>query len=267
MAADVTLAWDPNPSTGVIGYKMYYKAGSSTAPLNGTGAIEGNSPVTLGDTLTTTLSGLDSGVVYYFTVVAYDANGNESPYSNIVAWSAGDPDPFIPALQYPDNSASNVPTTVVFDWSDPADGRAVTYSLYYGTDPTLQGAAIGGNNSRPLSPNKETLWIIVALALLGMAIPQARKIGRIMIPAMVGASLLLASCGGSAGGDDAISGSVNVDQPTAAPQFTDVVTNLETSSFEIYDFDPNTTYYWKVVADDGTTLTESPIYSFTTAAQ
>ena len=98
LAADVTLAWDPNPSTGVTGYKMYYKAGSSSTPFDGTGAVEGNSPVILGDTLTTTLTGLDDGVVYYFTVVAYAANGNESPYSNVVAWSAGDPNPYIPSL-------------------------------------------------------------------------------------------------------------------------------------------------------------------------
>ena len=29
LAADVTLAWDESPTGGVIGYKVYYKIGSS----------------------------------------------------------------------------------------------------------------------------------------------------------------------------------------------------------------------------------------------
>ncbi|MDW7644576.1 MAG: fibronectin type III domain-containing protein [Desulfuromonadales bacterium] len=264
-AADVTLAWDPNPSTGVTGYKMYYKSGSSTAPFDGTGALEGDSPIIVGDSLSTTLTGLDTGVVYYFTVVAYDAAGNESPFSNIIAWTAGDPDPFIPSLQYPANQASGLPQTVQFDWSDPTDGRDVVYTLYYGTDPTLQSGAVGGVNFEPFYPNKEVLLAIAALSLLSLAIPQRRKIRKAVIPALVGATMLLASCGGGGGGDDAISGSVNTDQPvSAAPQYTDVVDNLTESTFEIFDFDPNTTYYWKVVADDGATVTESSTYSFTT---
>lgn len=264
-AADVTLAWDPSPSDGVVGYKMYYKEGSSALPLNGTGAIEGDSPVILGDTLTTSLSGLDAGVVYYFTVVAYDAAGNESPFSNVIAWSAGDPNPFIPSLQYPANQASDIPRTVQFNWSDPSDGRNVVYTLYYGTDPTLQSGTVGGVNFEPLYPNKEVLLAIAALSLLSLAIPQRRKMRKAVIPALVGATMLLASCGGGGGGDDAISGSVNIDQPSSiAPQYTDVVDNLTESTFEIFDFDPNTTYYWKVVADDGVTVTESPTYSFTT---
>lgn len=266
-AADVTLAWDPSPSEGVAGYKMYYKAGSSTAPLNGTGAIEGDSPVMVGDSLTTSLSGLDSGVVYYFTVVAYDAAGNESPYSNIISWSAGDPNPYIPSLQYPANQASNIPRTVSFNWSDPSDGRDVVYTLYYGTDPTLQAGAMVGTHFEPLYPNKEVLLGIAALSLLSLALPQRRKMRKAVIPAMVGATLLLASCGGGGGGgDDAISGSVNIEQPSSvAPQYTDVVDNLTESTFEIFDFDPNTTYYWKIVADDGVTVTESTTHSFTTA--
>ena len=68
---------------------------------------------------------------------------------------------------------------------------------------------------------------MTALTLLGIALQKSRIIKKVMIPAMVGASLLLASCGGSGGGDDAISGSINLDQPTSvAPQFTDVVTDL-----------------------------------------
>ena len=79
----VTLSWDASPSE-VSGYKIYYDAGSSTAPLDGTGATEGGSPIDVGNVLTFTVNGLPDGEDHYFAVAAYDASDNESTYSNIV---------------------------------------------------------------------------------------------------------------------------------------------------------------------------------------
>ncbi|NOQ41521.1 MAG: hypothetical protein GQ563_03350, partial [Desulfuromusa sp.] len=79
----VTLSWDASPSE-VSGYKIYYDAGSSTAPLDGTGATEGVSPIDVGNVLTFTVNGLPDGEDHYFAVAAYDASDNESTYSNIV---------------------------------------------------------------------------------------------------------------------------------------------------------------------------------------
>ncbi|MEA3362656.1 MAG: putative Ig domain-containing protein [Thermodesulfobacteriota bacterium] len=79
----VTLSWDPSPSS-ISGYKIYYDAGSSTAPLDGTGATEGSSPIDVGNVLTFTINGLPDTEEHYFAVTAYDASNNESTYSNTV---------------------------------------------------------------------------------------------------------------------------------------------------------------------------------------
>jgi len=90
MALDITLQWDANTEPDLAGYKVYYNIGSNGPPYNGTGAVEGNSPIDVGNVTTFTLHGLpdDSGIndQTYFVVTAYD---NETPslesgYSNEV---------------------------------------------------------------------------------------------------------------------------------------------------------------------------------------
>jgi len=74
MAGDVTLQWDPNPETDVVGYKVYYGTSSRTY----------SSPVPLGLQTTYTVAGLASGT-YYFAVTAFNASGLESAFSNEVS--------------------------------------------------------------------------------------------------------------------------------------------------------------------------------------
>ncbi len=85
-AKKVTLSWDASPSE-VTGYKVYYDTQSDTA-FEGIDAIEGDSPIDVGNVLTYTVTGLYDDEDYYFAVTAYDASGNESTYSNIVASSS-----------------------------------------------------------------------------------------------------------------------------------------------------------------------------------
>jgi hypothetical protein len=80
-AMDITLAWDTDPT--VDGYELYYKAGSSGPPYNGTGAAEGDSPVDVGWVSEFTLRALSDDADYYFVVTAYTQDG-ESGYSNEV---------------------------------------------------------------------------------------------------------------------------------------------------------------------------------------
>ena len=80
-ARDVTLAWDTDPS--VDGYLLYYNAGSSGPPYNGTGTAEGDSPVDVGWVSEFTLRALSDDEDYYFAVTAYTQDG-ESGYSNEV---------------------------------------------------------------------------------------------------------------------------------------------------------------------------------------
>ncbi len=124
----VTLSWDPSPSS-ITGYKIYYAAGSSTAPLDGTGATEGSSPIDVGNVLTFTVNGLPDAEEHYFAVTAYDASDNESTYSNTVTSPAvgGENNP--PVLSAIGNRSILEGATLSFTVSaTDADGDSLTYS-------------------------------------------------------------------------------------------------------------------------------------------
>jgi chitinase len=90
---DVTLAWGSNSEPDLGGYFIYYKAGSSGAPYNGTGAVEGSSPIQVPLSELDnpafpeyTIHGLSDTETTYFVLTAYDTDGNESGYSNEVSY-------------------------------------------------------------------------------------------------------------------------------------------------------------------------------------
>lgn len=85
MASTVVLTWDANTDATLAGYKVYYSL-VNTQPFAGTGATQGAAPVMIAKgTTTATLSGLDSTKAYFFAVTAYNTQGMESVYSNIVS--------------------------------------------------------------------------------------------------------------------------------------------------------------------------------------
>lgn len=75
-AAQVTLAWDRNPDPSVIGYRLYYGAGNYSY----------YSMVDVGNSTQAVVSGLVSGVTYYFAVTDYNSVG-ESGFSNEVSYA------------------------------------------------------------------------------------------------------------------------------------------------------------------------------------
>jgi len=75
-AGSVVLAWDANTEPDLSGYKLYYGTASRTY----------GTPITVGNLLTYTATGLTDGLPYYFAVTAYDTVGNESGYSNEVVF-------------------------------------------------------------------------------------------------------------------------------------------------------------------------------------
>ena len=87
-ALDLTLAWDANTEENLGGYKIYYDTDGSGEPYNGTGAVQGPSPIDVGNVLEFTLTGLsdDLGTIYYFAATAYNTDDTplESDYSNEV---------------------------------------------------------------------------------------------------------------------------------------------------------------------------------------
>jgi len=92
---DRSFAWDANNESDIGGYYIYYKNGTSGEPYDGTGAAEGNSPVqiplaNLGDPANPeyTLHGLTDGETFSFVATAYDIDGNESNYSNVLCYGS-----------------------------------------------------------------------------------------------------------------------------------------------------------------------------------
>src|SRR5207237_7997790 len=68
----VTLAWDANREPDVAGYVLHF--GTSSLTLTNT--------INVGNITSKTISGLVSGVTYFFAVTAYNTSGLESSDSN-----------------------------------------------------------------------------------------------------------------------------------------------------------------------------------------
>jgi hypothetical protein len=87
-AYDVILAWDPNDEADIAGYALYVDDGFSeilyeyvdTYPLE---EIDPQNP-------SARITDLSDDLAYYFVVTAYDANGNESDYSDEICVINGD---------------------------------------------------------------------------------------------------------------------------------------------------------------------------------
>ena len=111
-AADVTLTWDANTESDLVGYKLFY------------GTSSGNYAVTVdvGHTSTFTITDLEGGMTYYFAATAYDTSYNESAFSEELVY----------ALKTP-NTAPNTPSTP----TGPSAGYILTSYGFStsGTDP------------------------------------------------------------------------------------------------------------------------------------
>jgi hypothetical protein len=87
-AQNVSLAWDPNREADVAGYKVHYKSANNSS-FNGTGAVQGSSPITVGNLTSLQIMGLEENKTWCFAVSAYNTSGEESPLSGEVCTVAG----------------------------------------------------------------------------------------------------------------------------------------------------------------------------------
>jgi len=71
-AGSVTLAWDASPDASVVGYKVYYGPASGSY----------TNSATVGNVTNATLTGLVNGATYFFAATAFNAQGDESVFSN-----------------------------------------------------------------------------------------------------------------------------------------------------------------------------------------
>lgn len=249
LAQNIELAWDPSDSDGVVGYKIYYKADSTELPLDGIEALEGPSPIDVGDVTSFTLTELPEGSVYYFRATAYDSEGNESTLSNLAA-SAWIPAPISPEM----GETTGTPATLV--WSTPPEDLNLTFTVRYGTDPQLlaESAAIANHHNdsgRPTTPTPAPL-LAAMVCLAGLSLRQlASRLGKQRLLALticVGLALSTASCGGGGGGGG---GGGSSSAGVSLGSDTIVVAGLTDSYFTTDDLEEGDTYYWQVIAVDG----------------
>ena len=249
LAQNIDLAWDPSDSDDVAGYKIYYKADSTELPLDGIEALEGPSPIDVGDVTSFTLTELPEGSVYYFRATAYDSAGYESTLSNLAA-SAWIPAPISPEM------GETAGTTATLVWSTPPQDLDLSFTVIYGTDSQLQtssAAIVGGNNSpgQPLAPVSAPV-LAALLCLMGLSLRQlVSQFGkRRLLTATVclGLALSTASCGGGGGGGG---GGGSAPANVSPLEDTVVVAGLTDSYYTTGDLEEGTTYYWQVIAVDG----------------
>lgn len=82
-AKDYSFSWSANPEP-VEGYRLYYKKGGDKGPpFDGSGAVEGASPITIGKQTSFTISGLEDNTTYHFALTAFNG-ADESSYSGII---------------------------------------------------------------------------------------------------------------------------------------------------------------------------------------
>ncbi len=77
-AAQVTLTWDPNTEPDVAGYRIYY----------GFASDQYSNRIDVGNQTSYTVASLAGGETYYFAATVYDQEGNESDFSDEVAFQA-----------------------------------------------------------------------------------------------------------------------------------------------------------------------------------
>jgi hypothetical protein len=76
-AAEVTLAWDPNPEPSVTGYRVYY----------GTSSYNYSSVINVGNRNDCTITGLLPGVTYFIAATACSSTGDESNFSGEIVYA------------------------------------------------------------------------------------------------------------------------------------------------------------------------------------
>jgi hypothetical protein len=122
--SSLNLAWDPSPNASVTGYRIYRGAQSRNYSSN----------TDVGGVTKTTVSGLTAGTTYFFTVTGYDAQGQESDYSNEITYTApvGTNTPPSIALTSPVNGARYAaPATVNLAANVTANGHTITKVQFY----------------------------------------------------------------------------------------------------------------------------------------
>lgn len=135
-AKDYSFIWSANPEP-VEGYKLYYKIdGAAVPPFDGTGALNGPSPINVGKKTAFTITGLDDNRTYYFALTAY--NGiEESGFSEIISVIAPEVAPAAVIVTTSQNGEA--PFSLNFNGTS-STGTISAYSWTFGDGDTATGS-------------------------------------------------------------------------------------------------------------------------------
>ncbi len=86
LGAEVQFSWTPNSEPTLAGYKIYY----GTASGDYTTVIDVGNPAAVDNEIIYSVTGLSTGITYYFTATAYDTDGFESDYADEIIWICPD---------------------------------------------------------------------------------------------------------------------------------------------------------------------------------
>ena len=161
----INLTWEAINLDDLAGYKVYYDTDSEEHPYEGTEATEGKSPVDVGKVTSYKLSGLKPGTKYYIAITAYDTQGNEGWYGEVVTIETAEGElkpPLPPELSSPDDGVViNIDTkNVVFKWAASEDVTSMKYSIQIAKDSKFSEILID------TSPGNRILLFLVALGNL-----------------------------------------------------------------------------------------------------
>ena len=126
----INLTWETINLDDLAGYKVYYDTDSDKPPYEGTEAAEGKSPVDVGKVTSYKLSGLKPGTKYYIAITAYDTQGNEGWYGEIVTAETAAAElesPLPPKLSSPDDDVVIDTFTPTLKWV--ASESATSYGV------------------------------------------------------------------------------------------------------------------------------------------
>ncbi len=165
--------------------------------------------------------------------------------------------PTKPELAYPTNGATGVMTTVTFEWdrSGDPDGDPVSFKLYLDTDPAFAGtspriiaSSLDGNSASMAMGYPIGIMGLFGVMAIGWMPGNRKRMSHLLIAVITVTGLIFTSCGDGKVVENNNSGN-----------------KVYNESYSIDKLLPDTTYYWKVVADDGKGgMTESDTYTFTT---
>jgi hypothetical protein len=118
-SATISLMWDPSPSVGVSGYRLYYSAAGTNLSV-----------VDVGNKTTGDITNAVNGSVYTIYATAYSTNGVESEPSNTLLFSVPDTFPNQPVLLSSAILQTNGTLRIKIDWKPaPFEDNVTAYKL------------------------------------------------------------------------------------------------------------------------------------------